>query len=58
MFIIYVFIFERKSVCVCARAGAQQRGRGRERERIPSGFHAGSAEPDLGLDLVNRELMT
>ena len=53
---MYLFLRERVCVSVCASRGAAERER--ERERIPSGFHAGSAEPDLGLDLVNRELMT
>ena len=35
-----------------------ERERERERERIPSGLHAVSAEPDLGLDLTNCEITT
>ena len=34
------------------------RVRERERERIPSRFCAVSAEPDVGLDLTNREIIT
>ena len=41
------------------------RGRKREserererRERIPSRLHAVSTEPDMGLELMNREIMT
>ena len=34
------------------------RGRGRGRERIPSRFHAVSAEPDTRLHLTNHEIMT
>ena len=34
------------------------RGRERGRERIPSRFHAVSAEPNVGLELTNREIMT
>ena len=42
--------FERKCV--------RERGRERGRKRIPSRPHAISAEPDAGLELMNRELMT
>ena len=35
------------------RGGAE-----RGRERIPSRLHTVRAEPDPGLDLMNRELMT
>ena len=31
---------------------------GAERERIPSRFHAVSAEPDTGLKLTNHKIMT
>ena len=34
------------------------RERGRERERIPSSLHAVREEPDAGLDLTNREIVT
>ena len=34
------------------------RERERERERIPRRFHAVSAEPDVGLQPTNREIMT
>ena len=45
-FIIFLklFIFE---------GGAERKG-----ERIPSGLHPVSAEPDVGLDLTNRAIMT
>ena len=36
----------------------QGRGRERGRERIPSRFHAASAEPSAGLKLTNREIVT
>ena len=36
----------------------QGRGRERGRERIPSRVWAVSAEPDAGLELTNREIMT
>ena len=38
---------------------ATSRGGGeREGERIPSGPHSSSAEPDVGPDLTDREIMT
>ena len=40
----------------CARAGEGQRER--EKERIPSRLHIVSAEPDVGLELMNHEIMT
>ena len=42
------------------KAGESRRRGGAEREgeRIPSRFHAVSAEPDVGLDLMNREIKT
>ena len=39
---------ERMSMC-----GGRGRERKMERERIPSGLHAVSVQPDLGLDLMN-----
>ena len=36
----------------------REQGRGREEtERIPNRLHTVSAEPDLGLDPTNREIM-
>ena len=35
-----------------------ERQRQRQRQRISSSFHAGSAEPDVGLNLMNCENMT
>ena len=40
--------------CACERG----RGREGERERIPSRLRAVSAEPNVGLDLMNCEIMT
>ena len=37
-----------------SRGGAEREG---GRERIPSRFHAVSAEPDMGLDPTNCEVM-
>ena len=39
------------------RSGGE-RERERERERIPSRLHIASAEPNVGVDLRNREIMT
>ena len=38
----------------------REKGRDREkgRERSPSRLHTVSAEPDLGLDLINHEITT
>ena len=36
----------------------REEGRSRKRERIPSRFHAVSAEPKAGLHLRNREIVT
>ena len=46
---------ERESTCAGASRG---RGRGRGRERIPSRLRTASTEPDAGLELNNREIMT
>ena len=35
-----------------------RRGAERRRERIPSRLQAKSAEPDMGLELTNHEIMT
>ena len=40
------------------RESKQRRGRERGRQRIPSRLHAVSAEPDVGLELTNREIKT
>ena len=39
------------------RERTSRRGRGAEGERIPSRLHAVSAEPDMGLKPMNREIM-
>ena len=36
----------------------QGRGRERQRGRIPSSLHAVSVEPDVGLKVMNHEIMT
>ena len=46
---------------MCIYLGRERAGAGEregERERIPSRLCAMSAEPQAGLDLVNREIMT
>ena len=40
------------------RACEQGRGREREGKRIPGRLHAVGTEPNAGLDLTNREIMT
>ena len=40
------------------REGERTQGRGRERERIPRRLHTVSADPNMGLELMNREIMT
>ena len=53
-----VFIyFERESASGCISGGGAERERERER-RIPSWLHTVSAEPDSGIELTNREIMT
>ena len=55
IFNVYLFILrerERESTS----GGEAKRERGRE--RIPSGAYAVGAEPDRGLDLTNRDIMT
>ena len=49
-----LFIFERER----ERARASGGGTERARKRIPSRLRALSAEPDVGLNLTNREFMT
>ena len=50
--------FERERACM-SRGEAEREGeRERERERIPSGFCTASTEPDMGLEPMNREIMT
>ena len=43
---------------MCVSYGGAERERERERERIPSRVHAVRAEPDVGLNLRNLEIMT
>ena len=41
-----------------AQVGEEQREREGETERIPSRLHTVSSEPDVGLELMNHEIMT
>ena len=50
---IYLFIWRERERM---RAGEAQREK--ERERIPSRLHAVSAEPNTGLKLMPREIVT
>ena len=47
-------------VCVCVREKERERERERERKegRIPDGLCTVNAEPDMGFDLTNQEIMT
>ena len=38
--------------------GGAEREREREREKMSSRLHAVSTEPDVGLELMDREIMT
>ena len=51
-FFLFVYLVLRE------RASKQEWGRERERERIPSRLCTVSAEPDLGPELTNHEVMT
>ena len=55
-FLINLFYFERERERERERTRAQV-GEG-QRERIPSRLHIVSAEPDAGLELMDREIMT
>ena len=48
----------RDSMHACVPKCEKGRGRERQRERILSRLRAVSAEPDVGLDPMNREIMT
>ena len=47
-----------KKKCLLLREREGEREEQRGRERIPSRLHTVSAEPNLGLDLMNCEIMT
>ena len=51
---MFIFGTERVSLHACAHVGeGQEKGR----QRIPSGLGAGNAEPDMGLEPMNCEVM-
>ena len=50
--------FERGRETELERARVGEGQREGEGERIPSRLHTVSAEPDVGLDLTNQEIMT
>ena len=52
------FIYFRCLFIYLERQSEQRRGREREGERIPSRLPTASVEPDSGLELTNREIMT
>ena len=55
--LIYLFILrERESESVCAHAS--RGGAEGQRERIPNSLCAVGTEPDIGLDLINCEIMS
>ena len=51
-FNVDLFIFERE------REREREDKEGKEGERIPGRLHAVSTEPSVGLELMNREIMT
>ena len=51
VFLVLMFNFERE----CTREGGAERGWGRQ---IQSGLHTDSRQPDVGLKLMNCEIMT
>ena len=59
-FFLNVYLFLRESEWDRGRDRGREGGRERERERerISSKLHEVSAEPDMGLELTNREIMT
>ena len=56
LFFLSLFFILREQERERERAEEGQTERGRE--RIPSRFHVASAEPDVGLELMNCEIMT
>ena len=55
-FFLNVYSFLREKGRAHANKGGAERERGRQ--RIPSRLHTVSAEPNAGLELKNREIMT
>ena len=56
---LFLFLREREHMCEQKRREREEQKRSRERrERIPSRLCGVSAEPNVGLYLMNREIMT
>ena len=55
LFILFKFIYFESE---CGGGTEREGQRQREGERIPSRLHTVSTEPDAGLELTNREIMT
>ena len=53
-----VFFFWSLFIYLWEREHKQRRGRERGRQKIPSRLHTVSSEPNVGLELTNREIMT
>ena len=45
-------------ICYEGESTSREKQRQGERERIPSRLHAASTEPDVGFELLNREIVT
>ena len=58
MFIYLINYIKFESENTCVHIHMSRRGEERGREKIPSRLHAGSTEPDEGLDPTNCEIMT
>ena len=58
LYFFFKFVyFERERDRQRERVGEEQREREREGERIPSRLHTVSTQPDVGLYLMNHEIM-
>ena len=55
-FFLIKFIFKREREW--GRGRERERERERESERAPNRLHTGSSEPDVGLELMNHEILT
>ena len=58
MFLCPYTLFKKKKIFLFERESKGGRGRERERETISSRLRTVSREPDAGLRLTNREIMT
>ena len=55
---IYLFLREKERETERQRENDREKGRERERERIPSRLCRVNTEPNVGLHLTNRKIMT